>query len=101
MICDIFCFNLSHFLRSVTVFFFFNGGLGSVVQHRESMCICAYCMCVCVTCLREREPVQGGVEGLGGFNSREADGAEGRRLMQQRAQERERKKQREDLEQIG
>lgn len=43
--------------------------------------------------------MQGGVEGLGGFNSREADGAEGRRLMQQRA--RERKKEREDLEQIG
>lgn len=45
---------------------------------------------------RERKPVQGGVEGLGGF---EADGAEGRRLMQQRA--RERIKGREDLEQIG
>lgn len=40
--------------------------------------------------------MQGGGEGLGGF---EADGAEGRRLMQQRA--RERMKEREDLEQIG
>lgn len=33
--------------------------------------------------------MQGGVERLGGFNSMEADGAEGRRLMQQRAKERE------------
>lgn len=39
------------------------------------------------------------VERLGGVNSREADGAEGRRLMQQRA--RGRKKEKEDLAQIG
>lgn len=65
------------------------------------MCVCAYCMCVCVTRSRkegserereggrEKEAVQGGVEGLegGGGVVFEADGAEGRRLMQQRAGE--------------
>lgn len=46
---------------------------------------------------REREKTSAGRgRGAGGF---EADGAEGRRLMQQRA--RERMKGREDLEQIG
>lgn len=64
-------------------------------------CVCVLYVCLCYMLQRqgEGEAVQGGVEGLGGFNSREADGAEGRRLMQQRA--RERKKEREDLEQIG
>lgn len=65
------------------------------------MCLCILYVCLCYMLEREKErkPEQGGVEGLGGFNSREADGAEGRRLMQHRA--REGKKERQDLEQIG
>lgn len=64
------------------------------------MCICVYCMCVCVTCSREKKRKQSreGLRGQG-FNDREADVAEGRRLMQHRA--REGKKERQDFEQNG
>ena len=65
------------------------------MYHREGMSIRVYCMCVCVTCLREGERSSAGRgRGAGGFNSREADGAEGRRLMQQRARERKKEKRR-------
>lgn len=46
---------------------------------------CAFVGTVCVTCLREKETNAGrgrGAGGGGGVNSRKADGAEGRRLMQ-------------------
>lgn len=69
------------------------------MRHLKSMCICVHPMCVCVTDKKNRQLVEALVERLGGVNSREADGAEGRRLMQQRA--RGRKKEKEDLAQIG
>lgn len=104
-ICDIFGLNISDFQRSITGFFSFlsfNGSWDLLCSIRRA-CVFVYTVCVFVLHARERKerkPEQGGVEGLGGgFNSREADGAEGRRLMQHRA--REGKKERQDLEQIG
>lgn len=53
---------------------------------------CVFVRTVCEgSCLREKKKRErtsaGRGRGAGGFNSREADGAEGRRLMQQRARE--------------
>lgn len=72
------------------------------VASGEHVYLCVLYVCLCYMLGRGRESERtsaGRGRGAGGFNSREADGAEGRRLMQQRA--RERKKAREDLEQIG
>lgn len=65
-------FHFSHFmfyiLNRTLLYLFFNGGLGLLVKHQESMCnLCVLYVCLCYMLEREREPVQGGVEGLGGL----------------------------------
>lgn len=85
----------------IFIYLFIVSGSWNLLRSIRRACVFVYIVCVFVLHARERKRESQSREGLRGwgFNDREADGAEGRRLMQHRA--REGKKERQDFEQIG